>query len=137
MAAGLKQIFCVGEKRDEKEIIKEILERQLFEGLAGVPTAKISDIIIAYEPVWAISSEEGEYCSPEYAFSANLIIKKFLLKEYDKAVADKVKIIYGGSVDGKDAVSYVKDGKMGGVLVGKASLDAVEFGKIIKSVAEI
>ncbi|OIP78897.1 MAG: triose-phosphate isomerase [Candidatus Portnoybacteria bacterium CG_4_8_14_3_um_filter_44_10] len=135
--AGLKPIFCVGEKHDEKEIIKEVLEKQLFEGLAGVSASKISDLIIAYEPVWAISSEEGEYCSPEYAFSANLIIKKFLFKEYDKTVADKARIIYGGSVDGKDAGLYIKEGKLAGVLVGKASLNAMEFGKIIKSMDAI
>lgn len=132
---GLKPIFCVGEKHDEKEIIKEVLEKQLFEGLIGVPVLKIPDLIIAYEPVWAISSEEGEYCAPEYAFSANLIIKKFLLKEYDKTVVDKVRIIYGGSVDSKDADLYIKEGKLAGVLVGKASLNAPEFSKIIMSVA--
>jgi len=102
-----------------------------------VSASKISDLIIAYEPVWAISSEEGEYCSPEYAFSANLIIKKFLFKEYDKTVADKARIIYGGSVDGKDAGLYIKEGKLAGVLVGKASLNAMEFGKIIKSMDAI
>ncbi|MBI4836932.1 MAG: triose-phosphate isomerase [Candidatus Portnoybacteria bacterium] len=137
LSAGLKPIFCVGEKHDEKEIIKEVLEKQLFEGLVEVTASKITDLIIAYEPVWAISSEEGEYCSPEYAFSARLIIKKFLLKEYDKTVVDKIRIIYGGSVDSKDAISYIKEGKMAGVLVGKASLNAMEFGKIIKSVDKI
>ncbi len=133
--AGLKPIFCVGEKHDEKEIIKEVLEKQLSEGLANVPASKITDLIIAYEPVWAISSEEGKYCSPEYAFSASLIIKKFLLKGYDKTVIDKIRIIYGGSVGSNDAVSYIKEGRMAGTLVGKASLNAAEFGKIVSSIA--
>lgn len=135
LSVGIKPIFCVGEKHDEKEIIKEILERQLFEGLAGVSFQKIVDIVIAYEPVWAISSEEGEYCSPEYAFSASLIIKKFLFKAYDKTVADKIRIVYGGSVDSKNSVSYIKEAKFDGLLVGGASLNAAEFGKIIKNVA--
>jgi len=135
--AGLRPILCVGEKYDEKEVIKEILEKQLSGGLVGTPASKITDLIIAYEPVWAISSEEGEYCSPEYAFSAGLIIKKFLFKEYDKTIVDKIRIIYGGSVDGNDAASYIKEGKMAGVLVGKASLNAAEFGKIIKNMDAI
>lgn len=137
LEAKLKPILCVGERHEEKEQMKEIVEMQLRECLKDINPTHLAKIIIVYEPVWAISSEQGDYCPPEYAFGAGLIIKRFINNNYGKSAAVEVKIIYGGSVDSKDAVSYIKEAKMDGVLVGRASLSGGEFVKIISSIAAI
>jgi triosephosphate isomerase len=138
LAARLKPILCIGEKTEERERIKEVVTAQLRNCFAGVEQNQIKNIIIVYEPVWAISTTaDSKDCSPEEAFSAGLMIKKIMIDLYGKSIVQKIKIIYGGSVDSKDAVAYIKEAKMDGVLVGAASLNANEFGKIISSVAEL
>lgn len=139
LMARLKPILCIGEKADEKEQMKSILEGQLKGCLEGIKQNQIANIVFVYEPVWAISTSGNEFCSPDYAFSAGLLIRKFLLDKYGKYAGKKSKIIYGGSVDAKEknAVMYIEEAKMDGVLVGAASLKAEEFGKIIKSVAKL
>lgn len=137
MGARMKPILCIGEKEGEKEQMKEILEKQLAEGLKDIKPNQISNLIVSYEPVWAISTSGGQNCSTDYAFSSSLVIRKFLINSYGKYSGNKVKIIYGGSVDSGNAAAYIKETKMDGVLVGAASLKEEEFGKIIKSVAEI
>lgn len=139
LSVRLKPVLCIGEKEDEREQMKSILEGQMSGCLSDIKQGQISNIIFVYEPVWAISTSGGEFCSPDDAFSAGLLIRKFLMDRYGKYTSNKVKIIYGGSVDAKekDAVMYIKEAKMDGVLVGATSLKAEEFGKIIKSVAEM
>jgi triosephosphate isomerase len=139
LAAGLTPILCIGEKEDEKEQMKGVLENQLAGCLRDIKAGQISKIIFVYEPVWAISTSGGQFCSPDYAFGACLLMKRFLIDRYGKYAGNKAKIIYGGSVDAKEknAVMYIKEAKMDGVLVGAASLKAEEFGKIIRSVSEI
>ena len=139
LSARLKPILCIGESADEKEQIKSILEGHLKGCLEGIKQNQIANIIFAYEPVWAISTSGNEFCAPDYAFSAGLLMRKFLLDRYGKYAGKKPKIIYGGSVDAKEknAVMYIREAKMDGVLVGAASLKAEEFGKIIKSIGEI
>ena len=131
----LKPIVCIGEKEEEKEIVKEILQKQLGECLRDLSASQAAKIVIAYEPVWAIGT--GNFCLPEDAFSACLIIKRFLMNLFGKNTADNIRILYGGSVDGKNAAQYVKEAKMDGLLVGGASLNGGEFGKIISSIATI
>lgn len=139
LSMRLKPILCIGEKADEREQMKSVLENQLKSCLDGIKQNQIVNIIFVYEPVWAISTSGGEFCSSDYAFSAGLLMRKFLLDQYGKYAGKKPKIIYGGSVDAKEknAVMYIKDAKMDGVLVGAASLKEEEFGKIIKSVSEL
>lgn len=138
LASRLKPILCVGEKENEREETKQVIENQIKECLKGIDKNQVPQIIFVYEPVWAISTTaNSKDCAVNEAFSSGLMIKKMLINLCDKQTADRVKIIYGGSVDSSDAVSYIKEAKMDGVLVGAASLNANEFGKIIKSVAEI
>lgn len=137
--AHLKPILCIGEKEADREQMKSVVENQLSGCLNDIKQGQIPNIIFVYEPVWAISTSGGQFCSPDDAFSAGLLIRKFLMDHYGKYTGNKVKVIYGGSVDAKEksAVMYIKEAKMDGVLVGAASLKANEFGKIIKSVAGI
>jgi triosephosphate isomerase len=136
LSARLKPVLCIGEKEEEKDQIKQILENQLAGCLRDIGQGQISSIIFVYEPVWAISTSGDQFCSPDYAFSASLLMRNFLVEHYGKYVGNKARIIYGGSVDAKErsAVMYIKEAKMDGVLVGAASLKIDEFGKIIKSV---
>lgn len=127
----LKPILCLGEKEEEREQIKEILENQLIQDLKEVSPGQITNIVIAYEPVWAIGT--GNYCSVDDALSAYLMIKKFLTNYYSRNLANRVKILYGGSIDNQNAASYIKEARMDGLLVGGASLNASEFIKIVKS----
>jgi len=137
----LKPILCVGEKdRDsfnpEGHPINEmslIVGEQIKKGLADISQTKIPDIIIAYEPIWAIGT--GLPCLPDDAMKAALLIKKTLTGLYNRSIAERVKIIYGGSVVSQNAIDYIKEANMDGLLIGGASLNANEFTKIINKIA--
>lgn len=129
LKARLKPILCVGEKEGEEMGL--VVEEQLTQALAGLSVNQMKDLIVAYEPVWAIGT--GQACQPDNALSANLFIKRTLTKLYSRFLADKTPVLYGGSVTSADCASYITDAQMDGVLVGGASLDSKEFNKIIKS----
>ena len=139
----LKPILCVGEEArdaftaDGRQIneMSLVVGEQVKSGLIGVSSARVSEIVIAYEPIWAIGT--GTPCSPDDAMKAVLFIKKTLTNLYSRSIAEKVRILYGGSVNGQNAVDYIKGAEMDGLLVGGASLNASEFIKIIKDVEEI
>jgi len=126
----LKPIFCVGEKEGEEMSL--VVKNQLIEGLSGIKRTQMRNLIIAYEPVWAIGT--GNPCQPNDAMKAILFIKKTLSELYNRKLAEEIPILYGGSVNSKNAKDYIKEAKMNGLLVGGASLDGREFIKIIKSV---
>jgi len=136
----MKPIFCVGEKdRDsfdsEGRSINEmslIVSEQIEKGLAGISQSRISSIIIAYEPIWAIGT--GIPCLPDDAMKAALLIKKTLTGLYNRSIAERVKILYGGSVISQNAIDYIKGANMDGLLIGGSSLNASEFIKIINRV---
>ena len=128
--SGLKPIFCVGEQVGQE--MGSVLDQQLKNGLAGISKNQIKEIVIAYEPVWAIGT--GNACSADNAMSATLFIRKVLTVLYSRFLADNTMILYGGSVDSKNAADYIKESKMNGLLVGGASLDAGEFIKIGESI---
>ncbi len=140
LKSRLKPIFCIGEEtRDafdsQGKSLNEmslIVGEQLEKDLAGVSAARIREVVIAYEPVWAIGS--GQPCSPDDAMKATLFIRKTLTKLYNRSVAEKIKIIYGGSVDYKNVNDYIQRARMDGVLVGGASLSGSDFVKIIEAV---
>ena len=104
---------------------------QLEKDLSGIATPRVKEIVIAYEPVWAIGT--GNPCLPDDAMKAALFIKKTLSKLYNRQVAETVKILYGGSVTSQNAKDYIRGARMDRLLVGGASLNASEFITIIKS----
>ncbi len=130
--AKLKPILCVGEKANEEMGL--VVEQQLIAALAGLSVNQMKDMIVAYEPVWAIGT--GNNCSPDNALSAALVIRKTITKLYSRFLAEKVPVLYGGSVNGQNDISYITQARMDGLLVGGASLDAGEFVKIVKNVGQ-
>ena len=134
LRAKLRPILCVGERAGEEMSLA--VENQLTKDLAGLGVNQMKEIIIAYEPVWAISAQGGKSCLPDDALSATLFIKKTLTKLYSRFLADKTPIIYGGSVRADNEGGYVKQARMNGVLVGGASLEADEFMKMINNLSK-
>lgn len=126
--AKLIPVFCIGETKEERNQNKTdaVLKEQISSGLDGV---KLSSIIIAYEPRWAIGT--GSPCDVEEAQKMKLFIQKILSKTYGRASL-KVPILYGGSVKSNNAKAYIQEAGFNGLLVGGASLDAKEFIKIVK-----
>ena len=132
MAAGLKVIFCIGENEGEDKSI--VLEKQITEGLREILNHKsqILNLIIAYEPVWAIGT--GKNCSVQETKDAVEFIRKIIEKLYSEGVAQNAVILYGGSVNSQNSGEYLKNGGVNGLLVGGASLKAEEFIKIVLSI---
>ncbi len=135
LKAGLKPVVCVGVDDDQKRRGKtmEVVLGQLNGCLGEVGSGKIENIIICYEPVWAISANKPKSPpSSDEIMTARLIIKKFLVKKYGEKIAERVRIIYGGSVDSKNIQEVCIDSGMKGGLVGSAGTIPYELVKITK-----
>ena len=131
LKAGLTPILCVGERSREIPDYEKFIQEEVKSGLFNVSRGLIFNIIVAYEPIWAIGS--GRPATPDDALFVGLLIRKILTGLYGRALAEKVRLIYGGSVTSQNAKSYTTEAGLGGLLVGGASLNASEFIKIIKS----
>ncbi len=132
LAGGMKVILCIGEDERVGGEIPRIIEEQLIHALSGVKKDILSGLAIAYEPVWAISTNSGSSPdTPDNAFRTMLYIRKVLSRMYGRKEADNVRVIYGGSVSSRTIKAFLTEGNMQGALVGKASLDPEEFGKIV------
>ncbi len=131
LEVNLIPVLCVGETEAEKNDgeTTRIIKKQLEECLKGLD---LKEIIIAYEPVWAIGS--GNPCNPETAFKMRLLIKKTISEIFDRDLADKTLIIYGGSVNYVNFKKYIDEAKFNGLLVGGASLKLREFSKMISEI---
>jgi len=125
---GLVPILCVGEKIEQREAFdtEKVVNEQLTKDLNGVK----GELVIAYEPVWAIGT--GKNATAEQAEEVHIFIRGLLGKIFDKEVAAKTRIIYGGSVNPQNAKELMSIEDIDGALVGGASLDAKNFSKIIK-----
>jgi len=102
--------------------------------LAGISKEKIKNVIIAYEPIWAIGTKNP--CPPEEIYAVSLLIKKIINKLSGSALSKKVRILYGGSVNSENVLGLVKEAGVSGFLIGSASLSAREFIKIVKKVSK-
>lgn len=131
---GMKTVLCIGEREREGGDIPITVGLQLKTALSGIKKNLIKNLIIAYEPVWAISTNLGARAdSPDNAFRATLYIRKILIELYGRTTASDVQIIYGGSVKSGNVAGFLREGKMEGVLVGGASLDPREFAEIVRN----
>lgn len=130
---GLQAIFCVGELLEERQgnQTEQVLDRQLEGGLKDVTAEQMAQIVIAYEPVWAIGT--GLTASPEQAESAHAHIRKWLETRYTAQIANTVRILYGGSVKANNAETLLSQPNVDGALVGGASLKAADFLPIIEA----
>lgn len=133
LGVGLRPVLCVGENvRDIDHGYFNFVKIQLEECLAGVSKNNISKIIIAYEPVWAISTtKDRKDATPEDSKEMVIFIRKVLSDKFGPEVSN-MRIIYGGSVNTKDVLGFLKDGGVDGLLPGRSSLDAKKFSEIVK-----
>lgn len=133
LKTGLRVILCVGEKiKDEHGDYLSFVKDQLTAALSGVPKNQLGNLIIAYEPVWAIGAGATESETPENFLHNALFVRKTLDGLYDNKVAHSTPILYGGSVDKKNAADFLTRGEADGLLIGRASLDPVQLAEIIK-----
>ena len=133
LTSGLRPILCVGENaRDEDHSYFSLVKAQLEGCLSGVSKESISRVIIAYEPVWAISTTIGRKdATPEDFLEMSIFIRKVLVDKF--GIKTKMSsIIYGGSVNDKNVGDFLKHESADGVLVGNASLNQEKFSKIVK-----
>ncbi len=130
---GLKAIVCVGEReRDSDGRYFEQLKGQLKASLYGLTRREFTDLIIAYEPVWAIGKSAKDAMSPRDVHETSIFIRKVLTDAYDSDTAFLPPILYGGSVEEANTSAILVEGGVSGLLVGQKSLNAEEFGKILK-----
>lgn len=130
----LTPIVCVGETtRDPNGNFFTHIESQIVSALEGVPKAKFKEVVIAYEPIWAIGT--GLNATAEDVVEMQLFIAKVLAKHFTRAVVPQVRIIYGGSVNEKNIASLWATGHVNGFLVGGASLHSDAFKTIVETVA--
>jgi triosephosphate isomerase len=132
LAAGLLPIVCVGETLAEREAgsTEAVLQRQLAGGLAGLTEAGFSPIIVAYEPVWAIGT--GRTATPEIAQQAHEFVRSRVASSLSNVVAERLRILYGGSVKPDNIAGLMAQPDIDGALVGGASLEPRSFAAIVK-----
>lgn len=131
----LNPIVCIGENYEEKrqELTGQVILEQMQEILKNIGSGNIEKTVLCYEPVWAISSNNPDSLpTGNEIMEARLLMKKFLVKKYGKLTADRVKIIYGGSVDQNNVSETCLETGMQGALIGSASTKPYDFVKIIK-----
>ncbi len=131
---GLVPIMCVGETLAENEagITREVVTRQVREGLNGIEPQSIGSLVIAYEPVWAIGTGRAATAEGANTVIAD-IIRAVLAQMYGDELAQMVRILYGGSVKASNAGEFFGHADIDGALVGGASLKASEFIPIVKA----
>jgi len=132
LAQGLKVIFCIGETLKEREEGRTflVIVRQIEGGLKGLGDNEMRDIVIAYEPVWAIGT--GKTATPEQAEEVHRFIRGKVEKLYSRKVSEEMRIQYGGSVTPENIKGLMNQPNIDGALVGGASLKAESFSKIVR-----
>jgi len=132
-AASLKPIVCVGETLTEREAgrMEKVLETQVRGSLEGLTKEQMMETVVAYEPVWAIGT--GKTATAQQAQDAHAFIRAQLVKNFDEAVARKVRIQYGGSVKPANARELMSLPDVDGALVGGAALEVRSFADIVKN----
>lgn len=135
--AGLMAVLCIGETLDQREAGKTdaVNKKQLTAGLEGISKAQMADVVIAYEPVWAIGT--GKTASAEDAQGAHAAIREVLANLYDQQTADATRIQYGGSCKPSNAAELFAQPDIDGGLIGGAALKAGDFLDILRAAAGV
>ena len=136
LQAGLRPIVCVGETLAEREADQtfSVLTRQLAGALEGLSRSHWEQLVLAYEPVWAIGT--GRNATPDQAQEAQAFMRKWLATHAGQGMSDSLRIQYGGSVNATIAASLLQQPDVDGALVGGASLHAATFAAIVKAAQE-
>jgi triosephosphate isomerase (TIM) len=129
--AQLDPLLCIGETLDQREgnATFSVLEQQVRHGLADIAAENMSRVVVAYEPIWAIGT--GKTATPAQAQEVHAFIRSLLGELYGKALADEVRIQYGGSVNAGNIQTLMAQPDVDGALVGGASLEASSFAQIV------
>jgi triosephosphate isomerase len=129
---GLMPITCVGEVLEEREagLTEDVLRRQCLRAFHSISAKKAAKLVVAYEPVWAIGT--GKTATPQMAADAHVLIRGEAAKAFGQEFADKLRILYGGSVKPENAKALMSEEEIDGALVGGASLDPKSFATIVK-----
>lgn len=135
LESGMHAVLCVGEKERERDVVfPKIIRDELREGLKKIKKSLLKNLIIAYEPIWAIGT--GRADTSESVYEMSILIRRELYRTLGKRIAAKIPILYGGSVEERNAEDFVKKGAVDGLLVGGASLNAKKFVKIVKEIVK-
>jgi triosephosphate isomerase (TIM) len=137
LAGALQPIVCIGEQLDERDAHQTfaVLQRQLAGGLGELTAEHMAALVIAYEPVWAIGT--GRNATPEQAQEVHQMIREWLRTAVNAAVADGMRILYGGSVKPANAAALLQQPDVDGALIGGASLQPTDFTAIVEAAYKI
>jgi triosephosphate isomerase len=129
---GFKVFYCVGEKADQREAgdVRSVLQQQLTDVLSEFSRDAFEELVIAYEPLWAIGT--GEAASPDQANEAHEIVRNVLSDLFDSSYAEETRVVYGGSVKPHNVNDLMSQPELDGALVGSASLEAEDFARIVQ-----
>ena len=133
ISSGIKPILCIGETLDQRQLHMEeqVIEKQIKRAFEGIKAEDLENIIIAYEPIWAIGT--GNVATKEDANNMMIIIRKNISKLYNEHIAQNITLLYGGSVNKDNSKELFDSSDIDGGLVGGASLKISEFEEIIKN----
>ena len=133
LESNLKPILCVGETLDQREADEtiEVVKTQIQGGLAGIVPSQADGLVIAYEPVWAIGT--GKTATPEMAQEVHAKIRELLAEQFNPETANRIRILYGGSMKPGNAKELLAQEDIDGGLIGGASLKAADFNEIINA----
>ncbi|WP_064591607.1 triose-phosphate isomerase [Streptobacillus moniliformis] len=134
---GLKPILCFGETLEQREanITEKVVEEQLREGLKDVCDKGILNVVLAYEPVWAIGT--GKTATAEQAQEVHASIRNLLVDMYGADIANEITVQYGGSMKPENALELMKQNDIDGGLIGGAALDPISFAKLVEAGSQI
>ena len=135
--AGIIPVVCVGEKNRDSENGShyEYIKQQMKQTLAEVPAKSAKDIVLVYEPVWAIGAKEA--MDPAQIHEMALFVKKIFADTFGTDLVKKIKVLYGGSVNFRNATDIIQTGQVDGLLVGRESVNVAGFTELLKVVDEI
>ncbi len=128
----LLPVLCIGETQEErdKEITHSVLTRQLITALKGFSKKELENLIIAYEPVWAIGT--GKTATPQIAQETHHLIRSYIKETWGEEIGERLPVLYGGSVKPENAAILLSQEDIDGALIGGASLEVKAFGQIIE-----